>query len=142
MCVYMCICMHNIQMYYSNVQDVNGPIFLHFIFFVFVGSLTKMSLGLATVIHLDWEGEMRKREPGFLTRRGEEKYITVPFLSQIHFLYCGKAKIDHREICGFFLPFREIKSPRKIWKGLIRGCAQPRNFVPANISPRKVLTSQ
>ena len=84
--VYMCICMCNIQMYYSNVQDVNGPIFKLY-FFVFVGSLTKMSLGLATVIHLDWEGEMRKREPGFQTRRGEEKYITVRFLSQIFLLW-------------------------------------------------------
>ena len=65
-------------MCYSNVQGVNGPIFTLY-FFVFVGSLTKMSLGLATVIQLDWEGEMRKREPGFLTRRGEEKYITFPF---------------------------------------------------------------
>ena len=78
--------MCNIQMYYSNVQDVNGPIFKLY-FFVFVGSLTKMSLGLATVIHLDWEGEMRKREPGFLIRRGEEKYLTVPFLSQIFLLW-------------------------------------------------------
>ena len=76
-----------------------------------------MSLGLATVIHLDWEGEMRKREPGFLTRRGEEKYITAPFLSQIHFFYCGKAKIDHREIYGFFGPSAKLNPREKFGKG-------------------------
>ena len=42
----------------------------------------------------------------------------------------------------FFGPSAKLNPREKMWKVLIRGCAQPRNFVPAKISPRKVLTSQ
>ena len=84
-----------------------------------------------------------KKWASFVARRGMKNTNPFPFYLRLIFLLWKSENEAPRNVC--FWPFHEVKSPRKIWKGLIRENKSPRNkktFVPAKMSPDKVPTNQ